>query len=158
MTLRNIGVSILITLCLARPATPAARAASEPLLLVVGLAFPVTDVSLTDVKSVFRGRVVTLGGRRLIPINHPPGTGMREAFDLTVLGLRPAEVSRFWVDQRIRDAGRPPTSVPTPEMAIRVAATLPGAITYGSKDMLNPKVKILTVDGKLPGTAGYPLQ
>ena len=36
--------------------------------------------------------------------------------------------------------------------------SLPGAITYARVSMVNPGVRILTVDGKRPGEKGYPLQ
>ena len=44
------------------------------------------------------------------------------------------------------------------ELAQRIAASLPGAITYSAKALLNAKLKVLTVDGKAAGTPGYAIK
>jgi hypothetical protein len=36
-----------------------------------------------------------------------------------------------------------------------VVASYPGAITYVRADMVNASVRVLRVDGKLPGDPGY---
>lgn len=82
---------------------------------------------------------------------------MRIEFDRAVLGLEPSAVGRYWVDRRIRDEGVPPKSIPTDELAVRVVAAVPAALTYARKSLLNPKVKVLTIDGKAAGEAGYAL-
>jgi hypothetical protein len=136
---------------------PRPAASSDPLLAIVGLHFPAEDIRLADLKSVFRGQPTKLGGRRLVPINSPIGSGLRAAFDRAILGLEPTAVGRYWVDRRIRDEGTPPTSAPSPEFAVRVAATLVGAITYGNRAMLTPKVRALRIDGRTPEQPGYAL-
>jgi hypothetical protein len=137
--------------------TSRAKAAAQPLLVIVGLSFPVNDIQLADLKSAFTGRATYRKDTRLIPLNYAVGNPQRAAFDRAILGLEPAEVGRFWVDRRIRDEGNPPKVVPSAELAIRVAAVLPGAVTYGTTANLMPKVKVLTIDGVTAGQPGYPL-
>lgn len=146
---------VLIVVALLRPHTLAAKAAPEPLLVIVGLQFPVNNLRLADLKDAFLSQPTLVAGRRLIAINHPINTPMRSAFDHVMLGLDPAAVGRYWVDRRIRDEGKPPTTAPSAEIAIRIAASLAGAVTYGTRSMLNPKVKIVTVDGKTADQPDY---
>ena len=40
---------------------------------------------------------------------------------------------------------------------MRIAMSLPGAITYTTQDSLNEKLRALTIDGKAVGQSGYPL-
>ena len=134
-----------------------ASAAGQPMLVVVAASFPVTNITLADLRRAFQGQAAEAAGKRLIPINHPTGSPLRASFDRAVLGLEPAEVGRFWVDKRIRDEGAPPKTAPSAELALRIVASLPGAITYVGQEGLNPTVKALTVDGKSGGQAGYPL-
>jgi hypothetical protein len=156
-TLSSLAL-LLVALWAFLPKSPSpARAATEPLLVVAGLTFPAQDVRLADLKSAFRGTATLVAGKRLIPVNHTLETPLRIEFDRVVLGLEPAAVGRFWVDRRIRDEGSPPTTV-APEMAVRVAASLPGAVTYATKAMLNPKLKVLSVEGKHASQPGYPLR
>jgi hypothetical protein len=150
--------SVLAVLAFVRLDAPSAHAESQPLYVVAGLSFPGTDLSFTSLKSSFRGEGVDVQGKHVIPVNHALGSPLRVQFDRSVLGLEPSAVGRFWVDQRIRDEGKPPTTASSPDLAIRIAAALAGAITYVPKDMLNPKLKVLTIDGKSPGQGGYALQ
>ena len=136
---------------------PRALTAREPLLIVASTAFPADDISLATLKVAFRGQMAEAGGKRVIPINHTVGTELRVEFDRIVLGLEPSAVGRYWVDRRIRDEGLPPKSVPTAELAVRVVAAVPTAITYARRALLNPKVKALTIDGKDAGDPGYAL-
>jgi hypothetical protein len=136
---------------------PRALTTNEPLLLVAGNAFPADDISLSTLKLAFRGQIAQVAGKRVIPINHAVGTELRMEFDRIVLGLEPSAVGRYWVDRRIRDEGMPPKSIPTAELAVRVVAAVPSAITYARRAMLNPKVKALSIDGKAAGEPGYAL-
>jgi hypothetical protein len=140
-----------------RPSTVAA-ANADTLIVVVGLTFPGTDISYADLKSAFRAQPVTVGGLRVIPVNHPRDSALRVDFDRVVLGLEPSAVGPFWVDMRIRDQGKSPTTAPTAEFAVRIAAALSGAITYSVKSAPAVKVKVLTVGGKAAGQSGYALQ
>jgi hypothetical protein len=155
----TIGCALLLlSLCCVRlPYSSSARAAQPALLVIAGLSFPGTDIKLSDLKSAFRGQRIMLGSKPLIPINHPLESPVRVRFDRKVLGLEPSAVGRFWVDQRIRDEGKPPTTAGTPELAVRVVAALFGTVSYATQDMLNPKIKVLTVDGKSAAQPGYGL-
>jgi hypothetical protein len=154
----SVAITVLVlSLAFMRLELSTARGAAEPLLVVVGVTFPADDIKLADLKTAFRGQATTVGGKRIIPINHPIGSPLRVAMDKTLLGLEPSAVARFWVDRRIRDEGNPPTTASTPELALRIAASLASSITYSSKALLNPKVKALTIDGKAAGAAGYAL-
>ncbi|HKU42513.1 MAG TPA: hypothetical protein VJR89_30355 [Polyangiales bacterium] len=153
---RVLVLSSLLLACLLFGSPPLA-ASSDPLLIIVGLQFPSDDVRFSDVKAAFRGQPTKIAGKRVVPINHPIGSPLRAAFDRAILGLEPSAVGRYWVDRRIRDEGTPPTNAPTPELAVRVVATLNGAITYGSAAMLTPKVRALKIDGKAAGQHGYAL-
>jgi len=135
-----------------------AGAEDEALLVIVGTSFPAKDVSFAVLKEAFRGRAASLEGKRLIPVNHPNDSPPRVLFDKLVLRLKPAEVGRFWVDVKIRDDGKPPTTAGTSELAVRIVASLPSSISYAPRSLLNPKVKVLTIDGKSATDADYPLK
>jgi hypothetical protein len=136
-----------------------ARAAAGPaLVVVIGAATGVKDITTAALRRAFMGYPTDAGGKRLIPINHPTGSPNRVLFDKVMLGLSPEEVGRFWVDRRIRDESPPPKTVPSPDLAVRVAASLPFAITYISPDLVNDKVAVLTIDGKSPKDGSYLLK
>jgi len=149
---------VLVVAGTALPVSPPVRAAS-PLVAIVASTLPISDISTSLLRRAFQGEAAEYAaGKRLIPINHPQNTPARDQFDLAVLGLKPDAVGRFWVDRRIRDQPGPPKTVPSIELAQRLVMSLPGAITYVTPDLVNPKVKALTIDGKSPGQGGYLLQ
>jgi hypothetical protein len=138
---------------------PTARAiADDTLVVVIGTSTGVLDISTATLRRAFMGYVTELNGKRLIPLNQPPGNPNRVRFDRIMLGLTPEEVGRFWVDRRIRDESPPPKAVPSAELAVRVAASLPGAIAYVTSNLLNDKVRAVTIDGKRPTDTGYLLR
>jgi len=141
----------------ARLDLPVATAASEPLLVIVGVTFPVNDIDLADLKSAFRGKRTFVADKRLIPINHALKTPLREAFDRIILGLEGAAVGRYWIDRQIRDEGMPPITVRSEELTVRAVAALPGGISYATRSMLTAKVKPLSIEGKSAGEPGYAL-
>ena len=160
MTYRAAFVWVLLSwACLASAfRATSVVAAHSPLVAVVGAAFPVDDISYADLRSVFRGQPIKLRGSTLIPINHPLESRLRVLFDEIVLGLSPESVGSFWVDMRIRDQGTPPTTASTPQLALRMAAALPGAVSYATEIAVLPMHKVLTVDGKKATDYGYPIK
>jgi hypothetical protein len=133
-------------------------AAGPALVVVIATTTGVRDITTAILRRAFMGYPTEVGGKRLIPINHPTGSPNRVMFDQLMLGLSPDEVGRFWVDRRIRDESPPPKTVPSPDLAVRVAASLPFAITYITPDLVNDKVAVLTIDGKSPKDGSYLLK
>lgn len=153
-----ISLALVVTAFALFPLASRVDAADEPLLVIVGVSFPGNDVSLAALKDAFGGQTTTASGKKLIPINHPLEAPLRVVFDRAVLGLAPDAVGRFWVDRRIRGQGAPPTTAATPELAVRIVASLPGAISYATQGMLSSKVKAVTVGGKSAKDPGYPIK
>lgn len=139
------------------PLRHGARAqAARPLLVVVGHATGLTDISTALLRRAFEGYSAEYQpGKRLLPLNHPTSSSERQRFDRVVLGLTPDEVGRFWVDQRIRGNGQPPRTLPSPELAVRVVVSFPGAITYTTAEMVKPGLNVLSIDGRAPTDPNY---
>jgi hypothetical protein len=148
--------SLLLAAILA-PMPAGVRAQKQaPLVVIMAAAVPITDISWSTLRRAFLGEMAEYqSGKRLIPFNAPPGAIARVIFDKRVLNLSADEVGRFWVDRRIRDEGAPPRTVPTHELAVRVAAGVAGAITYVPADVPMKGVRILTIDGRSAGSPGY---
>jgi hypothetical protein len=139
------------------PLPHAARAqAARPLLVIVAQATGLTDISAALLRRAFQGYPAEYQpGKRLLPLNHPINSPERQRFDRVVLGLNPDEVGRFWVDQRIRSAGQPPRTLPSPELAVRVVLSFAGAITYTTADMVKPGLNVLKIEGKAASDPSY---
>jgi hypothetical protein len=137
-----------------RGAAAAARSGDAP-VMIIGERTPITDIPASVVRAAFRGLPTEYEGQRLIPLNPPQGTPVREVMDRALLGLSRDAVGRFWVDQRVRDGRTPPRTVPNPQLAVRVVAQLPGTITCVPARLTTPAVRVLRIDGKGPADRGY---
>lgn len=135
-----------------------AFAEERALAVFVSDSSPLKDISKADLRRVFSGEPVEAGGVRLIPLNLPPQTNERKAFDSAVLGLSPEEMPKYWIDRRIRALGMPPKTAPTPEVLLKAARFLPGAVVYAPLASLPVGLRVLTIDGKAPSDPGYVLK
>lgn len=155
-----ILTAIALLLLAALPITNSrVAAAGKPLVIVVSAAAAMKDISTSNLRRVFQGMPTDFeGGKRFVPLNHPTGTPTRVQFDRAVLGLEPDAVGAFWVDRRIRDESPPPRTVPSGDLALRIAGSLPGAITYVYPEAVTAAVKVLTIDGKAANAPGYLLK
>jgi hypothetical protein len=134
-----------------------------PLVVICGARSTLHDLSLPVLRAMFLGdEAKAPDGSRLVPFNQPPNSNDRVAFDRLVLGKSPAEVSKYWIDRRIRGEGRPPKVVTSPLDAVallrQLVAVFPGAISYLRADQIDASVRVVRIGGKLPADAGYPLK
>jgi ABC-type phosphate transport system substrate-binding protein len=93
-------------------------------------------------------------GTSIVPFNYPPESPMRRSFDQLVLGLAPAEVSRFWIDQRIRGQGHPPRHVTDPGLVLRLVANVKGGIGYVPVPLVDKSVRVVARVSKARGVVG----
>jgi hypothetical protein len=139
-----------------------ARGAAQtrpPVVIIVSAVTGGGDISLGKLRAAFESRPTDYRGVRLIPFNLPLGNPARTLMDRVVLGLAPDRVGAFWIDQRIRSGANAPRSVHTPEMVLRVAASMRGVISYVRMDpkALPAGLEALSIDGRRPTDSAYPL-
>jgi hypothetical protein len=139
--------------------TPSAGAQPEPLAVIMSSKSKVTAISTADLSRIFRGMLTRNDdGDRYVPLNQPAGSPQRTMFDKVILGMTPDQSQAFWIDQKIRAAAPEPRTINTVGLAVKMVSVFPGAITYVPPSAVTPEVKILKVDGKLPGETDYPLR
>jgi len=120
--------------------------ADAPLELAV-IVHPKSSVSALDeyeLEAIFTTtRLHWSGSERITAFNLPPYSPARTAFDRAVLRLSPDEVSRLWIDRRVRGGAPPPRQVPEPQLVVRVVATLASAIGYVPVGSVDDTVKVV---------------
>jgi hypothetical protein len=132
-----------------------ANAGEAALVLVVAKSSPIDDVTRAELNRIFSGDSVKIDGQPVVPFALAPNLPERHAFDQAVLGLSPDEVSKYWIDRRIRGQGNPPKSAPSPEVMAKVVASFPAAMGYLPASALTAGLKPVTIDGKAHTDRGY---
>jgi hypothetical protein len=135
----------------------AAETRTQVLAIVVAHDSGVRDVSFYDLKRAFMGESTAVDGTRLVPLNSPPQSRERVAFDRVVLGMSQEEVARYWIDRKIRGQPGSPRAIAPVELLVKVVSKLDGTLTYVDPAHVVSGVKVVSVDGKLPHQAGYRL-
>ena len=87
-----------------------------------------------------------------------PGTAEHDAM-LKLLGMSETEYKQYWrsrVDQGEAETG--PISLPSNGMQREAIQAYAGALALVDSADIKPGMKVLKLDGKMPGEGGYPLR
>lgn len=86
-----------------------------------------------------------------------PGSHERDVF-LGVCQMREASFRQYWISKVFRaETSRTPKIVYSNEMAIELVSAIPGAVASVESSQVPKGLKILRINGRLPGEKGYPL-
>jgi len=156
--LLTLGAVALFSLGLTASPADAGTSSHEPLAVVVAKNSAIHELSLYELKRLYLGdNMNTPDGKKLLPLNRGTSTHERVGFDKTVLGMTPEEAARYWIDRRIRGMSGAPKAVDPANVLQKVVSRLPGSISYVRQNEVTDGVKLVKIDGKLPGDPGYPV-
>jgi ABC-type phosphate transport system substrate-binding protein len=133
---------------------------AEPLAIVVNRSNPMSEISLADLRRLYRGqRSRWSNGRRVTLVMRDPGTPEREAILQTLYGVDEDEYRRGFLRAVFTgEANLAPRVLASTNGVLRFVFNVPGAIGYVRASEVDASVKMLRVDGRLPGEAGYRLE
>jgi phosphate transport system substrate-binding protein len=119
---------------------------------------PVTNLSLADLRRIFSGeKRAWPGGTPIKLIVRGPGAPEREAL-LRLLGISEGQYKEFWTTQVFRgEAESEPIAVPSFGMEKEAITALRGGIAMVEANKVKPDMKVVKIDGLLPGEPGYKL-
>jgi ABC-type phosphate transport system substrate-binding protein len=151
----------VIALSLLGAAPRVARAQdAEPLAIVVNRNNPLDEISLADLRRVFRGqRSRWANGRRVTLVMRDAGAPERDAIIQSLYGLDEEQYRRTFLQAVFSgETGDAPKTLASTNGVLRFVYNVPGAIGYVRARDVNGNVKTLRVDGRLPGEPGYRLE
>jgi len=108
-----------------------AHADGDEIAVIVHKTNGVAAMNRSQLSALFKAKSTQFpGGARATPVNLPPESPARQAFDSAVLGLKPDEVERFWVDSKIRSGVGSPRKLPGPAALVHFVSSDESAIGY----------------------------
>lgn len=142
------------------PAPLAAQAAGGDIAVVVNADVPVDNLSVADLRRLLLGdREFWPSGSRVTLLIRAPIAPERDAAVRDVCQMTEAQFRQHWIAKVFRaDTARGPRIVYSNDMAIEQAGRTPGAIAFVRGAVTSPGVKVLRINGRLPGQAGYSLR
>ena len=153
----RLGI-VLFGLWLAGASEIPPAAQDSPVAVVVNEKNPVNNVSRAELRRIFAGQKRSWTGNRPIKLLvRAPGARER-AVMLKLLGMSESEFKQYWTAQVFRgEAHEEPTTLPSNGMQREGLAVYPGAVALMSAEDVKDGMKVVRVDGHLPGEVGYPL-
>jgi hypothetical protein len=127
--------------------------------IVVRPDVPVDDLAFKEVRELLLGdRQFWSGGLRVYLLMRAPVARERDVILKTVYRMSEAEFRRYWIERVFRaEAQSGPKIVYSNETATELVASLPGAVAFVDAAQVPKGLKVLRIDGRLPGEKGYPL-
>ncbi len=135
-------------------------AAGTAVAIVVNAATPVESLSLAEVRKILLGdRQFWNSDMRIVLLVRAPVAHERTVVLRSIYQMSESQFRQYWIAKIFRaEATSGPKIVYSAEMTNELIAAIPGSIGFIEAAKAQPGVKVLRIDGKLPGESGYPLQ
>lgn len=156
MTAKPIAAVLLIEMILFCSCVCAQR--RQDVAVVVHADNPVNVLSLAELRKIFAGEKRSWpGGAPIMVVLRAPGTRERMVL-MKLLRMSEGDYKQHWVAQILRgEAVSEPIVIPSVGMQREALISFPGAITMVDASDLKTGMKVLKIDGHLPGEADYSL-
>ncbi len=147
--------------CLLVVSQPAAQAPqSSDIAVVVHPDTPVSNLGLEEVRKVFLGeRQYWSAKLAVVLLVRAPVARERDVVLNVIYQMNEVQFKRYWIAKIFRaEAATAPKIVYSNDMANELVKAIPGAIAFMAARDVRPGLKVVRVDGYLPGQPGYPLR
>src|SRR6202023_504891 len=128
--------------------------------VVVNPETPVTELSLAEVRKVFLGERQYWNAKLpVVLLIRAPVARERDVVLRLIYQMSEVQFKQYWVAKIFRaEVTSPPKIVYSNDMQYELVSAMPGAIAFVDARNVHPGVKVLRVDGMLPGDKDYPLR
>jgi ABC-type phosphate transport system substrate-binding protein len=157
--LATLYLLLLVTLFLPLSCSLAQTSHSD-VAVVVHPDTPVSDLSLAEVRKVMLGeRQYWSSKLPVVLLIRAPAARERDVVLRVIYQMSEAQFKQYWIAKIFRaEAASPPKIVYSNDMQLDLVAAVPGAIAFVDARNVRPGLKVLRIDGHLPGEPGYPLR
>jgi ABC-type phosphate transport system substrate-binding protein len=128
--------------------------------VVVNPDVPVNNLTFAEMRKIMLGdRQFWKPGLRITLLIRAPVAQEREVVLRQVYQMSEAQFRQYWIGKVFRaESAGSPKIVYSNDMALQLVAAIPGSIALVEAAKAPKELKVVRVDGKLPGDRGYALQ
>jgi hypothetical protein len=158
---RSTAAAALLLFTLAAiSAAPAHAQTAGDIAVIVHPAAGVDNLSLAELRRILLGdREFWPSGERITLLLRAPVARERDAAVRDVCQMSEAQFRQHWIGKVFRaETPSGPKIVYSSQMALDQAARTPGALTFVAVSAVPKDAKVIKIDGRLPGQAGYRLK
>lgn len=159
---RILAAILLLSCVLLSPAprSTAQTSRSSDVAVVVHPDTPVDNLSLAEVRKVLLGERQYWNSKLpVVLLIRAPVARERDVVLRVIYQMSEAQFKQYWIAKIFRaEAASPPKIVYSNDMQLELVAAMPGAIAFVDAKNVRPGLKVLRIDGHLPGDPDYPLR
>jgi len=133
-----------------------AAASPNTLAVIVNKSNPVNELSLAELCRILLGEKTNWKGTRKIALLLPTVGSPERQTALRLVAMDESSYKSHWAE--ISGGEAAPVAAPASGMAVNLVAETEDAIAVVPLGDVKGSVKILRIDGSLPGDAGYPIR
>ncbi len=132
----------------------------EDLAIIVNRANPVDTLTFAELKKIFlQERAHWSNGRKITVVMRDPGQPERQTVLRVIYQMSEKDLNRYFLQAIFTgEVQSAPKQLSTPEGVRRFVFNVPGAIGYVRASEVDDTVKVLRVDGRLPGSPEYAIR
>lgn len=149
-----------IVLLPARNDSPAQSPRESDVAVVVNEDTPASDLSLAEVRKLFLGERQYWNAKLpVVLLIRAPVARERDVTLRVVYQMSEAQFKQYWVAKIYRaEVTASPKIVYSNDLQYELVSAMPGAIAFVDSKSVRPGIKVVRVDGMLPGDKNYPLR
>jgi hypothetical protein len=134
--------------------------AAMPIAIVVHKDTRIDDLSLQELRNIFLANQQFWPDRtRITLMMRAPKSDERDFVLNRIYQMDEAQFRQYWIAKMFRaEVPSGPKIVFSNDMALALVIAIPGSISFIKSDEVTDEVRLVKVDGKLPGDEGYPLK
>jgi hypothetical protein len=134
--------------------------AQSDVAVVVQRDVPVDNLTISELRRVVLGdREFWPASVRITLLIRAPVAHERDVVLKNLCQMTEAQFRQHWIGKVFRaDTALAPKIVYSTEMAVDLVNRIPGAITFIEASQSSRGLKVVKIDGHLPGEQGYPLR
>jgi hypothetical protein len=153
------GAVLLVALC-CNGFSSIAVGAENDIAIVVRQDVPVDNLTFAELRRLTLGdRQFWTSNLRVTLLLRAPGAREREVVLKMIYQMSEAQFRQYWIAKVFRaEAASGPRIVYSNEMAEELTAAMPGAVAFVDAAQVPKGLKVVKINGLLPGDKGYPLR
>ncbi len=154
-----VRATVLALVTIAAAVSTVGAQTTEAVAIVVHPQVDVDDLSLDELKNIFlaerqhwkdRSRITLLVRAAIAP--------ERDLVLSEIYGMSEYRYRQYWLAKRFRaEVVSEPRIVGSTDLLRNLVTVIPGSIGFVPMSEVGPDLKVISIDGKLPGDEGYPL-
>jgi ABC-type phosphate transport system substrate-binding protein len=129
------------------------------LAIVANPGTPVEQLSFAELRQVLKGeRQYWKPDLPVVLFVRAPTSAERSAVLNVIFQMSEPQFNQYWIAKQFRaEAASAPTKLKSNDLTQQFVASTPGAIGFMAAHDVKPGVKVLRIEGRLPGETGYKL-